>query len=388
MMNNNLALKLVEGTKADRDQYINSVEVLDKVKKLVMLPDNKHISTAQLVNFYETNRPTIDSILNRNKDELLEDGIKILRGEELKLYKSTHLQSASEYKRVPSLTLFPKKAILRIGMLLEKSPIAKKVRDYLLKLEEISSKEQKQKALKYTGEWNTELDNYIFDEVQESVLDGNTVTVSLRNVANKINAPISKVHTRWYSGDKILKPLRERLPKDIKDKISKGFHLKSIQQTNQEVDNKILTQNVNKSIEKHFINQNTLILDLMNEIKQLKSSNEHAQKSLSKLHNDMGTLWRGYKSISESFESVTEDIQLIKKELNKYNNVIDEVYDEKINILKTRIKTQGSKIKKFKEELKNAKLVIGSYALKDDTFNYESNNQAFKMDRNGNLSRM
>lgn len=386
MTNNNLALKLVEGTKADRDQYINRVEVLDKVKDIVSLPDGIHMTASQIAQYYEVEKINIDQLYLKYKEEFSFDGAKMLKGDELRTYKVTYLSQISELKKVGRLTIFPRQSVLRFGMLMKVSPIASKIRNYLVTVEKIANQDQKHNALKFTGEWNKVLDQFVFDEVKKGIMKGNTISNSISEIAQKIDAPKAKVHTRWYAGNKELRPLRDRLDKNIQEAIAKGNHLKLINNVSN-IDNELL-KNTHKSIEKHFINQNTLILDLMNEIKQLKSSNEHAQKSLSKLHNDMGTLWRGYKSMSESFESVTEDIQLIKKELNKYNNVIDEVYDEKINILKTRIKTQGSKIKKFKEELKNAKLVIGSYALKDNTFNYESNNQAFKMDRNGNLSRM
>ena len=56
-----------------------------------------------------------------------------------------------EGQSVPSktrkLTLLPKRAILRVGMLLTGSEIAKTVRNYLLNLEEVSSQEQKDWSL-------------------------------------------------------------------------------------------------------------------------------------------------------------------------------------------------------------------------------------------------
>ena len=54
MTKNNLALKLIEGTKEDRDKYIHRVDVLDKVKQIITLPDG-YVESKKVAEYYEVN---------------------------------------------------------------------------------------------------------------------------------------------------------------------------------------------------------------------------------------------------------------------------------------------------------------------------------------------
>ncbi|WP_052292923.1 hypothetical protein [Desulfofarcimen acetoxidans] len=66
-----------------RDKYASRVEVLDKVKKLSMLPDDIHVTIEMAANYYEVDSETIKKITQRHREELESDGQKIIKGQEL-----------------------------------------------------------------------------------------------------------------------------------------------------------------------------------------------------------------------------------------------------------------------------------------------------------------
>ena len=137
-------LKLIEGEKEQRDKYIERIDVLEKVKELNTLAGTEYMTIRQVMDFYEVDRKVVNKILDRNRIELEEDGVKIGFGRDL--INSIGLgdkMSPTKTNRGGFLvegtfltysynTLFPKRAILRIGMLLRDSEVAKEIRTLLL----------------------------------------------------------------------------------------------------------------------------------------------------------------------------------------------------------------------------------------------------------------
>ena len=105
------------------------LDILDKVKKLIMLKGTKYMTLEQVSNYYEVPKQTIESIKSRNKKELNKNGMKTFTNKEL---KSLNIQD--ECFKIPNrgMILFNKRSILNIGMLLTESPIAEQVRTLLL----------------------------------------------------------------------------------------------------------------------------------------------------------------------------------------------------------------------------------------------------------------
>lgn len=116
--------------RADRDALSGRVDVLDKVKVLRTLPDDLHVTTESVAEFYEVDREAIATLVKRNRDEFEDDGyavmVRSVFEERFKVNLST--QSAR-------VALFPRRAVLRVGMLLRESAVARRVRDYLLEVE-------------------------------------------------------------------------------------------------------------------------------------------------------------------------------------------------------------------------------------------------------------
>ncbi|MDV8066420.1 hypothetical protein R4P64_07880 [Rhodococcus sp. IEGM 1366] len=119
--------------RSERDSLATRTDILDKVKVLSLLPDDMHATTEQVATYFEAPVETIKSVVKYNRNEIDSDGYRVVRGEELRL--NFNPSSLGLNPRTPSLALFPRRAILRIGMLLRDSTVARQVRDHLLNVE-------------------------------------------------------------------------------------------------------------------------------------------------------------------------------------------------------------------------------------------------------------
>nr|WP_024835436.1 hypothetical protein [Clostridium sp. 12(A)] len=136
-----------------RERLVVKVEVLEKVKKLLLIPGTELATVRQVANYYEVGEEAIKSLVYRSRDELEKDGISSMTGKETKGFlESCNLQPSNfrggfeaDGMRFSNRgnTLFPRRAILRIGMLLRDSEIAKEIRTQLLNIEEKATPEVK-----------------------------------------------------------------------------------------------------------------------------------------------------------------------------------------------------------------------------------------------------
>ena len=126
------------------DAYFEKVEVLDKVKGLLLIPNTELATVKQVANFYEVKEQTIQSLVNDNIIELSVDGFGLFKKDEVVNFlnvpegqlenlkgKVIDTMGNGDQVIVPNrrLHLFPRRAILRVGMLLESSGIADEVRN-------------------------------------------------------------------------------------------------------------------------------------------------------------------------------------------------------------------------------------------------------------------
>lgn len=130
-----------------RDQYIERVEVLDLVKGLLLLPNMEMATTKQVAELYKVSAETIRKLISRHRSEIEGDGMIIKKYSEIQEvtgHDVTLLSSGVSYR---GANLFPKRAILRIGMLLRDSEVARGVRDQLLNIEESATDQQRTKEI-------------------------------------------------------------------------------------------------------------------------------------------------------------------------------------------------------------------------------------------------
>lgn len=142
-------IQLVEN-KELRERNIGKVEVLAKVGGLLMLPGDTYATTEQVANFYGVTTKALLMVMKRNEDEILEDGYKVFKKKDVQelFHESNMLLLSSKQGFIVKdendniilqasnrgIGLFTKRAILRIGMLLRDSEVAKEVRTRLLNI--------------------------------------------------------------------------------------------------------------------------------------------------------------------------------------------------------------------------------------------------------------
>jgi len=126
-----------------RGQYADRVDVLDRVKVVALLPDGVHATTDLVASYYEVDVKTIEKLVERNREELETNGYRVLRGDQLRKFETDNL-SVSKRR---ALALFTRRAILNVAMLLTDSPVARRVRTYLLDVEDIAPTELRTEAI-------------------------------------------------------------------------------------------------------------------------------------------------------------------------------------------------------------------------------------------------
>lgn len=145
--------------KSLREQCVGRVEVLDRVKKLLLIPDMEVMTMHQLANFYDVSISAIKMCYKRYKDEIDSDGSvmkpprEFLKSHNVTIekqkYKAILHLSDDVHIEIPNcgIRVFSKRAVLRFGMLLRDSEIAKEVRTQLLNVFETTTTEQKTATL-------------------------------------------------------------------------------------------------------------------------------------------------------------------------------------------------------------------------------------------------
>lgn len=140
-----------------RDKSVEHYEVLEKVKELLLIPNTKWATQKQVAEYYEVGEKAIETIYSRHRDELESDGVSLKSYKEFLNIQNEGLEISYVVGKtiftfangnelpVPNrgLKVFPRRAILRVGMLLRDSEVAKEVRTQLLNIEEKTSTETK-----------------------------------------------------------------------------------------------------------------------------------------------------------------------------------------------------------------------------------------------------
>lgn len=130
-----------------RDQNVYRDDVLEKVKFISLLGSHFEATTEMVAEYYEVPADTIRTIVKRHREEFNEyEEMRVLKGKALSEFK-TEVQGELLYKGVNSLALLNRRGILRLGMLLTESEVAKSIRNYLLNVEEVSDKKQREWAV-------------------------------------------------------------------------------------------------------------------------------------------------------------------------------------------------------------------------------------------------
>lgn len=120
--------------------------MLERMKGLLLLPALEMATLKQVATFYDVSEDVIKFLVHNHKDEIISDGFVTYRKDEVIDSLKVDVLSLQTGRgktivtvlgggeiTIPSrgLRLFPKRAILRVGMLLRDSEVAKEVRTQL-----------------------------------------------------------------------------------------------------------------------------------------------------------------------------------------------------------------------------------------------------------------
>lgn len=128
-------------SRSARSGMSSRVEALDKVKALALAPDGVHATTQDVADYFEVSEKAVYNLLSRHREELKLNGLKVLRGAELREYETFNLRVSSEApgsypQQRNSLAVYTRRTVLNVAMLLRDSAVARRVRGYLLDAEE------------------------------------------------------------------------------------------------------------------------------------------------------------------------------------------------------------------------------------------------------------
>ncbi|MFC8388019.1 restriction endonuclease [Streptomyces sp. NPDC057238] len=124
-------------SKTLRSSVLDRTDVLDRVKALSLLPDGMHVTTAMAAAYFEVTIEAVRQLTKRHREELEVNGMAVLRGSDLRQFESDNMsRSLGSYPQARrSLTIYSRRAILNVAMLLRDSHVARQVRTYLLDME-------------------------------------------------------------------------------------------------------------------------------------------------------------------------------------------------------------------------------------------------------------
>ena len=125
-----------------REEMLHKVDVLDKVKELMLLPGTELMTTKMVAEWFNVGQDIIRKIVERNKNELKENGMVFKKYNDIKQLVKGDTMSRLKISRQGS-NVFSKRAVLNVAMLLRDSEVAKRVRTALLDQQEVISDEQK-----------------------------------------------------------------------------------------------------------------------------------------------------------------------------------------------------------------------------------------------------
>jgi phage antirepressor YoqD-like protein len=134
--------QIVEMSLEDRAKFLGNIRVLDKVKDLILLPNTELMTTRMVANWFEVTEDVVRDNIRRNRNELESNGMKTMKHGEIKDLVNSEMFSQLKISG-NGATVFSKRAVLNIAMLLRDSSVAKRVRTALLDQQEHLTDSQK-----------------------------------------------------------------------------------------------------------------------------------------------------------------------------------------------------------------------------------------------------
>lgn len=329
----------LEDRKEDREVFlenVRSIEVLEKTKRILLI-DNTDFMTVQMVaDYYEVEKNTIEVLINRNREELKENGLNTISGINLKEMFEKHnmiIVGCRGYFECCGMrfsnkinTIINKRVLLNIGMLLRDSLVARELRKRLLDVIE-DSEEGKGSIDQVVQELDVETKLKI--EYVDAMMNGNITKM------NEVNAKLFELKSKRIAEleDKIeeivdtnisYENARRELVANIKG-ISTLKHNSNFTKTWGEFYKFLLDNGYN--LELRRTNKKKKIVSDMDELDvdlSIVSTNIYDKKEERKSYKRNTD---EYKKISASIKTLEEKFKEIKKQyktlLTQFNHIDD-----------------------------------------------------------------
>lgn len=121
----------------DRQNILNNPMALPKIQEALDVKflefKGRYVVTKQMVaEYYDVEERTIERILKANEEEIRNNGYNVLKGEELKEFRSRYVGDIDVAHKAVNLGVFDFRSFLNLGMLLTTSEKAQEVRSRIL----------------------------------------------------------------------------------------------------------------------------------------------------------------------------------------------------------------------------------------------------------------
>ncbi|BBM83658.1 hypothetical protein [Candidatus Uabimicrobium amorphum] len=203
--------------------------VLNEVGKLESFTENGWTTTEYIAKFYDVAVPTVKSVVLRNKNEVIMDGYKIIQKKDLRAPKFRKMFGTDIEKKIKplhsktrSIALFSRRAVLRIGMLLRDSEVAKKVRSYLLNSENrtLNNEQQHRRLLGQMAHQLTQQASQLAKNAEQLICQANLVTAAVNEI-ERTKEMVKRIDERVELQEQRLQALENSLrPNNKQQKIS------------------------------------------------------------------------------------------------------------------------------------------------------------------------
>lgn len=125
----------VPEARTERDRLADRVDVLKKVKDLRALPGDMYLTSQMVADYYGVPNEAIRQAVKRHHDEFESDGYRTVTRHTVSEITSLTWAELGFSAQSHTMALFTIRGVLRLGMLLRDSLVARQVRDMLLDVE-------------------------------------------------------------------------------------------------------------------------------------------------------------------------------------------------------------------------------------------------------------
>lgn len=129
---NSISEEELINNKTIRSKVMDKIEVLGKVKELLLLPNTELMTTNLAAEYFEVDREVINKSIQRNREELESNGLKVMKYREVKEFLNEETVSLYKISK-RGVIVFPLKAVLCLATILSGSLIAQKIREEMSK---------------------------------------------------------------------------------------------------------------------------------------------------------------------------------------------------------------------------------------------------------------